>query len=82
MPRLERMANSRGLCQFEKHILITLIGFVIQPNMVGTHTHTHTYSNTHTHHAHTLIRTHAHMFADSWVLYSVIITDVIISLSL
>ena len=34
VPRLERMVTSRGLCSFEKNILITLIGFVIQPNKV------------------------------------------------
>ncbi|KAL5457433.1 hypothetical protein EMCRGX_G034692 [Ephydatia muelleri] len=32
IPRLERMVESRGLCMFEKNILLTLIGFVIQPN--------------------------------------------------
>ena len=34
MPRLERMAKSRNLCTFEKNVLLTLIGFVIQPNKV------------------------------------------------
>ena len=34
IPRLERMVQSRGLCQFEKQVLLTLIGFVIQPTMV------------------------------------------------
>ena len=34
IPRLERMVVSRGLCPFEKNVLITLIGFVIQPNKV------------------------------------------------
>eukprot|EP00731_Ephydatia_muelleri_P032086 Em0023g593a len=32
IPRLERMVESRGLCMFEKNILLTLIGFVIQPS--------------------------------------------------
>jgi SpoVK/Ycf46/Vps4 family AAA+-type ATPase len=35
MPRLERMATSRGLCLFEKNILLTLIGFIIQPNKIN-----------------------------------------------
>ena len=34
-PRLERMVQSRGLCPFEKQVLLTLIGFVIQPNKVS-----------------------------------------------
>lgn len=34
IPRLERMVASRGLCSFEKDVLITLIGFVIQPTKV------------------------------------------------
>ena len=34
IPRLERMVQSRGLCPFEKQVLLTLIGFVIQPNKV------------------------------------------------
>ena len=37
IPRLERMVVSRGLCAFEKSVLITLIGFVIQPNKVRRH---------------------------------------------
>ena len=35
IPRLERMVQSRGLCPFEKQVLLTLIGFVIQPNKVS-----------------------------------------------
>lgn len=34
IPRLERMVISRGLCPFEKNVLITLIGYIIQPNKV------------------------------------------------
>ena len=34
IPRLERMVQSRGLCPFEKKVLLTLIGFIIQPNKV------------------------------------------------
>ncbi len=34
MPRLERMVKSRNLVQFEKNVLLSLIGFVIQPNKV------------------------------------------------
>ena len=34
VPRLERMVESRGLEPFEKNVLLTLIGFVIQPNKV------------------------------------------------
>ena len=39
MPRMERMVQSRGLCEFEKKIVITLIGSVIQPNKVDLHVH-------------------------------------------
>ena len=35
MPRLERMVESRNLCEFEKSVLVTLIGSVIQPNKVS-----------------------------------------------
>jgi hypothetical protein len=38
IPRLERMVQSRGLCPFEKQVLLTLIGFVIQPNKVNEDT--------------------------------------------
>ena len=38
IPRLERMVQSRGLCPFEKQVLLTLIGFVIQPNKVSEYT--------------------------------------------
>lgn len=34
MPRLERMVQSRNLCDFEKNVLLMLIGSVIQPNKV------------------------------------------------
>ena len=34
IPRLERMVQSRKLCDFEKNVLLTLIGSVIQPNKV------------------------------------------------
>jgi hypothetical protein len=36
--RLERMVQSRGLCPFKKQVLLTLIGFVIQPNKVSEYT--------------------------------------------
>ncbi|XP_064405407.1 uncharacterized protein LOC135350521 [Halichondria panicea] len=32
LPRLERMVESRKLCDFEKNVLLLLIGSVIQPN--------------------------------------------------
>ena len=35
IPRLERMVESRGLGSFEKNVLLSLIGSVIQPNKVG-----------------------------------------------
>ncbi len=35
LPRLERMVESRKLCNFEKNVLLLLIGSVIQPNKVG-----------------------------------------------
>ena len=38
VPRLERMVTSRNLHPFEKNILLTLIGFVIQPNKVHVYT--------------------------------------------
>ena len=34
VPRLERMVQSRNLSDFEKSVLLTLIGSVIQPNKV------------------------------------------------
>ena len=34
IPRLERMVQSRNLSNFEKSVLLTLIGGVIQPNKV------------------------------------------------
>jgi SpoVK/Ycf46/Vps4 family AAA+-type ATPase len=34
IPRLERMVSSRNLCEFEKKVLLTLIGNVIQPNKI------------------------------------------------
>ena len=34
IPRLERMVQSRNLSNFEKSVLLTLIGSVIQPNKV------------------------------------------------
>ena len=37
IPRLERMVVSRNLCDFEKNVLLTLIGSVIQPNKVCVH---------------------------------------------
>ena len=37
IPRLERMVQSRNLCDFEKNVLLTLIGSVIQPNKVRVH---------------------------------------------
>lgn len=36
IPRLERMVTSRGLSDFEKSILLSLIGMIIQPNKVIT----------------------------------------------
>ncbi len=38
MPRLERMAASRKLCDFEKNVLLLLIGSVLQSNKV-CHSH-------------------------------------------
>ena len=35
IPRLERMVQSRNLCEFEKNVLLMLIGSVIQPTKVG-----------------------------------------------
>ena len=37
IPRLERMIQSRKLCDLEKNVLITLIGSVIQPNKFSTY---------------------------------------------
>ncbi|XP_019854420.1 PREDICTED: uncharacterized protein LOC105313451 [Amphimedon queenslandica] len=34
VPRLERMATLRGIAPFEKNVLLTLIGYVIQPNKI------------------------------------------------
>ena len=34
IPRLERMVQSRNLSDFEKSVILTLIGTVIQPNKV------------------------------------------------
>lgn len=34
VPRLERMVSLRGLSGFEKNVLLTLIGSVIQPTKV------------------------------------------------
>lgn len=31
VPRLERMVQSRNLCEFEKNVLLTLIGSILQP---------------------------------------------------
>ena len=36
IPRLERMVESRKLCDFEKNVLLLLIGSVIQPTKVHT----------------------------------------------
>ncbi len=37
MPRLERMVESRKLCDFEKSVLLALIGSVIQPSKFTSH---------------------------------------------
>ena len=35
VPRLERLVASRGLSSFEKNLLLTLIGSIIQPNKIN-----------------------------------------------
>ncbi len=35
IPRLERLVESRNLCSFEKNILLTLIGAVLQPTKIS-----------------------------------------------
>ncbi|KAI6657958.1 hypothetical protein LOD99_15675 [Oopsacas minuta] len=35
IPRLERLVISRGLCPFEKNLVLTLIGSIIQPNKIN-----------------------------------------------
>ena len=54
IPQLERMVQSRGLCPFEKQVLLTLIGFVIQPNKVSEYTCTL--------YMHVYVHVHARMF--------------------
>ena len=60
IPRLERMVQSRGLCPFEKQVLLTLIGFVIQPNKVSEYVHPVFYMYMHVH-----VHVHVYVYSGS-----------------
>eukprot|EP00800_Vazella_pourtalesii_P010699 TRINITY_DN2610_c0_g4_i1.p1 TRINITY_DN2610_c0_g4~~TRINITY_DN2610_c0_g4_i1.p1 ORF type:complete len:970 (-),score=246.43 TRINITY_DN2610_c0_g4_i1:85-2994(-) len=46
IPRLERLVASRNLCPFEKNLVLTLIGSIIQPNKINNCGDINPYSTT------------------------------------